>query len=219
MYVINTTTIGRAHELAIKKVYNHGKTIVTEDNEKTLELDQPLGISVSCPVSNPSIARGSPYDEKFMQMYTKQLLEGTDADFVYNYHDRLFHYKPTGTTLPETDQIQNIITKLKENENSRRAIAITWYPSTDITAKEPPCLQLLQFSIRDDRLNLTVVFRSNDILLAAGANMYALTTLQKKVAQKLYVYMGTYTHIANSAHIYYERDASDLQAILTAART
>ncbi|HOI14415.1 MAG TPA: thymidylate synthase, partial [Methanoculleus sp.] len=56
-----------------------------------------------------------------------------------------------------------------------------------------------------------VVFRSNDILSAAGANMYALVHLQKAIADRLGVPCGRYTHIALVPHVYYRRDANDIE--------
>ena len=61
---------------------------------------------------------------------------------------------------------------------------------------------------------MRVVFRSNDMLLAFGANAYALTMLQKKIADELGLEVGTYTHIALIPHVYHKRDAKDLELML-----
>ncbi|MDD5189194.1 MAG: thymidylate synthase, partial [Methanoregula sp.] len=53
--------------------------------------------------------------------------------------------------------------------------------------------------------------RSNDMLTAAGANMYALVQLQSFIAAKLDVPCGTYTHISLVPHIYYIRDLHDIE--------
>jgi thymidylate synthase len=58
---------------------------------------------------------------------------------------------------------------------------------------------------------MKVVFRSNDILSAAGANMYALVHLQKAIADRLGVPCGRYTHIALVPHVYYRRDLNDIE--------
>jgi thymidylate synthase len=58
---------------------------------------------------------------------------------------------------------------------------------------------------------MKVVFRSNDMLTAAGANMFALVHLQQFIADKLGVPAGPYTHISLVPHIYYKRDVNDLE--------
>jgi len=58
---------------------------------------------------------------------------------------------------------------------------------------------------------MKVVFRSNDMLTAAGANMFALVSLQKYIAKDLGLKCGSYTHVSLVPHIYYVRDAADIE--------
>ncbi|MDE2521550.1 MAG: thymidylate synthase, partial [Methanocorpusculum sp.] len=71
-------------------------------------------------------------------------------------------------------------------------------------------LQLVQCVVREGRLDMKVVFRSNDMLSAAGANMFALARLQEFVAKEVGVATGAYTHVALVPHIYFRRDAADI---------
>lgn len=201
MYAIKSPTLGRAHELVIERILKHGRyELDTEDNERTVELPEPSNIHVENPFSEYMVSKYSMYQEKFMQEYVKGLLEGSTSDFVYTYNERLFHYDGI------IDQIGLVIEKLRKNPSSRRAQAITWYPEKDATANEPPCLQRIQYLVRDDKLNQYCEFRSNDMLMAAGANMYALVHLQKYVADDLGLAVGWYEHTSVSSHIYYKRD-------------
>jgi thymidylate synthase len=59
---------------------------------------------------------------------------------------------------------------------------------------------------------MKVVFRSNDMLSAAGPNKFALVHLQKHIADALGLPCGPYTHVSLVPHIYYRRDMNDLQA-------
>ena len=61
-----------------------------------------------------------------------------------------------------------------------------------------PCLQLVECVIREGKLHMKVVFRSNDMLTAAGANMFALATLQEYIAGESGLPCGSYTHISLS---------------------
>ena len=57
---------------------------------------------------------------------------------------------------------------------------------------------------------MKVVFRSNDMLTAAGANMYALVQLQRHIAGNLGLPVGSYSHISLVPHIYHTRDINDI---------
>jgi thymidylate synthase len=66
-------------------------------------------------------------------------------------------------------------------------------------------MQHLQYFIRGGVLHCKVLFRSNDATKANFMNAFALILLQKRIADALGLPVGTYTHRANSFHVY-ERD-------------
>ena len=141
----------------------------------------------------------SRFQRRFLEQYAADLLEGSGAAFEYDYHSRLFGWGEglvrDGAPV-SVDQVAYIVRKLTEAPVSRRAIAITWNPVTDEEMRDCPCLQLVQCELRDGRLAMQVVFRSNDMLSAAGANMFALVHLQQAVAGRIGATVGTYTHIS-----------------------
>ena len=221
MNQIRAPCIGRAHELIVKKMFYDGVIIDTEDDEVTLEFPNADSsvISIENPLSEPMVNPKSRFQETFMKHYAKDLIFGSDSVFEYDYHGRLFHYRPYDDK-PEIDQISYIVEKLKSNPQSRRALAITWYPNYDETLSNCPCLQLVQCTIRNDRngetkMNEKVVFRSNDMQTAAGANMFALACLQKDIADKLSLPIGNYEHISLVPHIYPIRDIGDIYRMLS----
>lgn len=212
MKTIRAPTIGRLHELAVQAVLKYGDEIYTEDNDLTLELADPLCLECPSIGIDYRISDKSSIKEDFMEKYMKCLIEGYDetVNFEYDYHTRLFNYDDV---INQIDDI--IIPKLKQSPQTRRACAITWIPTIDGNLHDCPCLQWLNFDIRNDKLNLTVLFRSNDMLLAAGANMYALTGLQSYVAEKLgNIDLGMYRHISCHPHIYVNRDKDELKKFL-----
>ena len=153
-------------------------------------------------------------NKKFLDKYAQDLLRGSTSSFEYDYHGRLFDWGERLASEGKNvhiDQIEYIVRKLRQSGNSRRAIAITWNPVIDENLDDCPCLQLIQCVIRDGHLLMRVVFRSNDMLTAAGANMYALVQLQKSIAERLGVPCGTYTHISLVPHVYYIRDMQDIE--------
>ncbi len=216
MFNVRAFSLGKAHEEVIKTILKHGRYLVTEDGEKTIELPEPLNIHVKNPFEDYMISPFNMFGEGAMNQYVSDLLNGTENDFVYTYHDRLFDY-PVGAEEIHgdgdgkgIDQVEYIVEKLKTEPNSRRAEAITWFPVKDTESANPPCLQRMQCFVRDELLNMHVEFRSNDMLSALGANMYALVHLQKTIADRLGAGIGWYSHTSVSAHIYHIRDHEEL---------
>lgn len=218
MYNIRTYCLGKAHELVITNILKHGKYIKTEDGELTLELLEPMNIHVKEPLADYMISPYNQFGEKAMEQYVHDILHGTGNDFTYTYHDRLFDYPRVDEdgeiqgdgNKKGINQIEKITLKLGNDPSSRRAQGITWYPQKDLDSNNPPCLQRIQCLVRDNALNMYVEFRSNDMLSALGANMYALVHLQKHIADSLGLSLGWYAHTSVSAHIYYERDYEEL---------
>ena len=213
MRIIRAPSIGHAHELVIKMILEKGWPLQTEDAEATIEFEE-IAIQVDTPLSEPMVSPHSRFQQKFVEQYAKDLLYGSHAVFEYDYHGRLFDWGErlvTGGLPVHINQIAYIAEKLRASPNTRRAIAITWNPVIDEKLNDCPCLQLVQCTVRDSKLHMRVVFRSNDMLTAAGANMYALVQLQKSIADHLGLPCGTYTHISLVPHIYYRRDMHDIE--------
>lgn len=178
----------------------HGDNVISEDGHMTRELLN-LHLTILEPLSGWPID-GSGWDMTGLNKYAEQLLSGENpSGFRYTYGERLTTY-PISDGNYTIDQIDFCIVRLRENPESRRSIAITWVPGWDAFDAEVPCLQLLDFFIRDGKLQCTAFFRSWDVGRAAVPNMYGLARLQSHVAGKVGVPMGSLTIVAASAHIY-----------------
>jgi thymidylate synthase len=212
MRVIRAPSIGKAHEQVIQMILEKGWVLQTENEEATIEFEE-ISIQVDTPLTEPMVSPFSRFQQRFVDQYAKDLLQGSHASFEYDYHGRLFDWgeklQADGQAV-HVDQIAYVVEKIRSSPNTRRAIAITWNPVIDEKLDNCPCLQLIQCVLRDEKLHMRVIFRSNDMLTAAGANMYALVQLQKSIADKLGVPCGTYTHISLVPHIYYIRDIHDI---------
>lgn len=101
------------------------------------------------------------------------------------------------------DQFQKAYEQLLQDRDSRQATIVLFNPVQDYrVTKDKPCTNLLRFSIRNNKLNMTVFMRSNDIMKGFPYDTYNFTMMQEIMAGKLGVEMGKYTHIADSLHIY-----------------
>lgn len=218
MKLIQAQTLAGAHEQVIRHILRSGKKVMV-NGVSTLETDETAMI-VERPMDHPRFVRWLPFDQAFMDKYAKQILEGNHANksqFEYDYHMRLYHWS---TETHDANQIRYIIDTLTKDPTSRRAVANTWNAVVDERVEDVPCLQLVQCTIRDGKLHTKVVFRSNDMLLAAGPNMYGLTELQREIAHVLSIKRGeeiecgTYTHISLVPHIYNERDADIIKGVI-----
>jgi thymidylate synthase len=69
-------------------------------------------------------------------------------------------------------------------------------------SKDTPCTVAWHFQIRDDKLNLTVFMRSNDVWLGLPYDLVSFTSVQRVIASALNVEPGKYHHVVSNLHIY-----------------
>lgn len=197
MYTVKGKTLPEAYHNALTTLLESG-AVVPSPSWQTRCLELPMTFVVEHPMEEPRISRLFPGGPRDLEKYRLEMLYGIEdfeverGNWEYTYHERM------------ADQIQFVIRELRLDPYSRRA-AIDIRRTSDIILSDPPCLQHIQFMIRDEKLNMTVLFRSNDACKATFMNAYALICLQEEIATELGVEVGSYTHIANSFHAY-ERD-------------
>jgi len=104
----------------------------------------------------------------------------------------------------EINQVEDIIDVLKRDPYSKACVAITWHPSKELMKKHKssPCLVFLQALIQDEKLNLTVFFRSHDMTQGWPENAYGCAAIQEEIAKAVGVEPGILTIISGSAQIY-----------------
>jgi len=212
--VISEHTLSEAYNKAIQYILENGYYQLTEENEHTIETDA-ITLYVDTPYRQPRISPYAPQQDAVVKEYTRQLLEGTKGGFDYDYHGQLYNWggdRMIHGVLTHHNQVKWVKEKLLEQPSTRRAITVIFDPDKhQYTNGSVPCAQLIQFIVRNGQLHVRIIFRSNDMLTAAGSNMYAFSTLGKDVADAIDVTFGSYTHIALTPHIYYVRDADKLE--------
>ena len=197
MHIARGRTLPDAYHNALRTLFEFGG-IVDAPSWGTRCIEVPIAFIAESPMEEPRISRLFPGGPRDLEKYRLEMLYGIEdfeverGNWEYTYHERM------------AEQIPCIIHELQRDPYSRRAV-IDIRRTSDNLLNDPPCLQHIQFMVRGGKLNMTVLFRSNDACKATFMNAYALTCLQEMVAAEIGADVGSYTHIANSFHAY-ERD-------------
>jgi len=102
------------------------------------------------------------------------------------------------------NQLNKIIEKLKFKPNTRHAV-LTIYDGKEIEnyKYDTPCTLNIGFQIINNKLNMTVTMRSNDLIYGFCNDQYCFSKLQEMVANELNLEVGTYFHFVFNLHIYH----------------
>lgn len=192
--MIKVPTIKKGWETLVKRIVANGVELKDERGSVTKELLNTV-INVTNP-SDTESPEGYFWTGEKLDKYSEQFLSSDKQGFIYTYGNRLrAHFNGI-------DQIQEAISRLNTFKESRRAISITWDPLIDTKNDEVPCMMLVDFKIRDGKLNTTGLWRSHDIYGAWFPNAVGLSNLAKYVAEETGSELGTLTIHSISAHIY-----------------
>jgi thymidylate synthase len=192
--MIKTPTIKSGWESLVKRIMQRGAEIKDERGSLTLELLNTV-VTVNKPLEL-EIPEGYFWSGEKLDIYAKQFLSNDQQGFIYTYGNRLRKH------FQGIDQIAEAIRRLKNCNESRRAISVTWDPPTDTKEEEVPCMILVDFKIREGKLHTTGLWRSHDIYGAWFPNAVGLTRLSEYVANEVGVKVGTLNIHSISAHIY-----------------
>lgn len=107
------------------------------------------------------------------------------------------------TSQGETiDQIQDVITMIKNNPDSRRLIVSAWNPEDVPTSALPPCHTLFQFYVQDGKLSCQLYQRSADVFLGVPFNIASYALLTHLIAHETGLAVGEFIHTMGDVHIY-----------------
>ncbi len=228
---ITADCLPEAWEKAVLAVWDNGLEIKTQydKSEDPPSKDATVIITVANPLGEPRIHRNFPGGPAELEVYRQEVVNGIHDHWIdpaagkwtYTYHQRLFAYCPVENIrnpnspkpFKKIDQIQYIIDKLVQTAHTRRAQAITWMPTADPPTEHPPCLQriwcrLVATDGGELSLNMNTHWRSRDLYKAWFMNVYAITDLQRIIAEQISkkinepVTVGRYVDISDSLHIY-----------------
>ncbi len=138
-------------------------------------------------------------DVEFLSLFNSTIKQYSDDGVYFNAaygHRMRSHFCQ--------DQLIDAIAILEKDRNSRQVIIQLWSPS-DLTksTKDKACNTQLMLAVEHDKLNLTVINRSNDMYWGyAGANPVHFSMIQEFVAGAVGVEVGKYFTFSNNLHLY-----------------
>ena len=101
------------------------------------------------------------------------------------------------------NQLDYVVDKLKKHKHTRHA-AISIYDGKEHPkfATDTPCTYAVQFTNVENRLNMCVTMRSNDLWYGFCNDQYQFSKLLELVCERTGLDMGSYYHFAHNLHIY-----------------
>jgi len=134
-------------------------------------------------------------------------------DFISYYAPSIRRFSDDGETLNSAygylmlkkhgNQIKKIVSILNEDKYSRQAVVLLREPKdVFLKTKDSVCTVYLHFFVRNNKLDLIVHMRSNDLFVGFLYDTFCFTMFQEIVANLLNIRIGRYYHIADSLHIY-----------------
>lgn len=142
-------------------------------------------------------------DVKSIAYYTKRMTDFSDDGKVW--HGAYGH---RWRTRFGGDQLDAAVRLLKEDPSSRRVVLTMWSPTADLLDQKAegldyPCNTHVYVKIRDGKLNIHVINRSNDLVLGLfGTNYVVFSFLLEYLAARIGVPVGVYHHTTDDLHAY-----------------
>jgi thymidylate synthase len=108
-----------------------------------------------------------------------------------------------GYQWERNSQLEMVIEMLRQNPNTRQA-CVSIYDGKEISdyAFDTPCTWAVQFTIVNNRLDMCVTMRSNDLWYGFCNDQYQFSKLQEMVSERLEIETGVYYHFAHNMHLY-----------------
>ena len=193
-YYIKENSIGKAWKESIKLINEKGQVI--HDGEDKLYEILGLHIRIENPNENDSFIKKFG-DISMIEWMKKNFFSNENIlNWGYSYGQRLKNYDGI-------NQLESVKEKLLKNIESKSATICLNNPKGD--KKHSPCINVLDFKVRDNTVILNTFFRSQDICKKMYADATCLTLILNDMAKTLNVENTELNLYIMSAHIY-EKD-------------
>ena len=213
-----TITASNVNEAIVQATHmlRAGGVEVSPRGIKTLEYPMPVSTRYLYPSQRVLFCPIRDANPFFHLMEALWILGGrNDVSFPTMFNAQLAKYSDNGSTFHGAyghrlrscgkDQLKEVISKLRSDKDTRQAVLQIWDYKKDLNtaSNDIPCNDIIFLKIRDNRLNMTVCCRSNDMIWGAyGANAVQFPFIQEYIASMVGCHTGEYTQISDSFHVY-----------------
>lgn len=194
------------HDMSYR-MFIDGNKVSPRGNE-TYEIIAPE-IYLNSPIDNLAFLKERKYNLVYSVAESMLLIsKKNEVKYFTKFNKNMANFSDDGQILNGSygyriaDNIDKVIERLKSDKDSRQAVLTIYQNDVCKITKDPPCTLNLHFLIRDNKLNLIVYMRSNDIIWGTPYDVFMFTTLQRLIANSLNIYVGWYRHIPSSFHVY-----------------
>lgn len=199
--LIKSRNIPNAYDTLLRKVWIEGHYIIDQRGNQIKEVED---VMISIDINNITFPNFGPTTKRFGDDFA----EGLISDSIAYSKGKVFEYA-YGERIRTGNALEEVLTMLKEDSSTRRAVLSIYHPDDVRRANngyEVPCATQLYLRIRNGKLNMTLMMRSNDIVSAFPSDIYGFIRFQESIAALLRIKIGTYTQFIGSAHIIMDND-------------
>ncbi|MCK4258492.1 MAG: thymidylate synthase [Halanaerobiales bacterium] len=152
------------------------------------------------------------------------ILSGSDEQWIYTFNENLKNYTNDGILMGAygprirnwygKDQLRLALDRIKKDEDTRRATITIFDSAKDYKDhRDIPCTNMFRFSVREGKLDMITIMRSQDLWLGFPYDIFTFTLLHELMAGFLNIQSGKYFHFVDSLHIY-EREFEKVKCLL-----
>lgn len=217
MKIIKEKTLNYAYAILVKELLVNGQT-----QGETLELTNTV-----IEIERPSLKQIHFALRKISKNYLRTELKWywngrNDVEYIGDAAKMWYDISDDGKTSNSAygyiiqskhnkNQLDEVLKVLQKDPSSRKAVLSIIDPTLNkLETKDLQCTIAIQFLIRNNKLQMTVFMRSNDIYFGFPYDSIYFITLQTWLAKQLNIEIGSYIHHATSMHVY-KRDIPNLK--------
>ena len=140
---------------------------------------------------DPKISKLGEIYGKIPQIWKRMADENGEVNSNYGYQWKRSH------------QLEYVASKIIKNPDTRHA-AISIYDGKENNKykTDTPCTYAIQFTVLNNKLNMSVYMRSNDLWYGFCIDQYCFSRLQQVMSVMTGYEIGTYYHHAHNLHLY-----------------
>lgn len=222
--IFECDNINEIYSYMLEYVNKNGNEIEKSNGTKLKEIYNTT-IRIKEPQDSILAINGKGYNPAFMVAETIWNLCGDTGDWLTNYNtnykeyflnrkleagygNRLYNYNGV-------NQIEKIVRLLKEVPDTQQANAVIFNPEYDLcNPKFVPCITMLKFRIRENKLFMTTYMRAQDLWKGLPYDIFLLISIFNLIANLLNIEMGEYIHYCDTLRIY-QQNYDEVERFLT----